>query len=71
MDLTLVNTASSIQQAKTAQAIQTQVTKKVFDNARQQGEGALQLLAAASKGGPGDAHTARATGLGGGVDVYG
>jgi hypothetical protein len=72
MDLTLVNTASAIKQAKTSQAIQTSVARKVLDSEQQQGQAALQLIAAASgKAGPGDALAAQATGLGGQVDVYG
>lgn len=68
----LVNAFSSIQQAQTGQAIQTRVAQKVMDSQRQQGEAALQLLAAASlTSGAGDEMTAKATGLGGQVDVYG
>lgn len=71
MDLTFVNTASALQQANTAQAIQTSVARKVLDNQEQQGQAALELIAAASRSGPGDALAAQATGLGGNVDVYG
>lgn len=68
MDLTAA--LSSLQQAQTSQAIQTRVAAKVMDSQRQQGAAMLQLLQAAT-GGPGDAMTAQATGLGGQLDVLG
>ena len=67
----LVNLASSLQQAKTAQAIQVSVARKTLDAQRQQGDAALQLIAAATQAGPGDALAAQATGLGGLLDVRG
>ena len=69
MDLT--TTLSGLQQAKTAQEIQTRVAKKVMDNERQQGEAALQLLASASQVGQAGDGAGRAAGLGAHVDVYG
>ena len=67
----LVNAFSNIQQSQTGQAIQMKVAEKVLDSQRQEGQAALQLLAAASVVGPGDALTAQATGLGGQLDVRG
>lgn len=68
----LVSACSSVQQAKTAQAIQTSVARKTLDAQRQEGAGVLKMLAAASKtSGGGDALAAAATGLGGSLDVTG
>ncbi|QOV90559.1 hypothetical protein [Humisphaera borealis] len=68
----LVSALSSISQAQTGQAIQTKVAQKVMDSQRQEGEAALQLLAAAAQtSGAGDELTAKATGLGGQIDVFG
>lgn len=68
----LINTISGLQQTQTAQAIQVSVAKKALDAQRQQGAAAIQLIeAAGGTGGPGDALVAKATGLGGRIDVNG
>ena len=70
MDLTAA--VSGLQQAKVLGEIQIAVAKKVLDSQKQSGQGALQLLEAASGGvsKAGDQLTAAATGLGGEVDTY-
>jgi len=52
--------------------IQIRVAKKILDSQKQSGQGALQLLEAASNGASkaGDQLTAAAIGLGGEVDTY-
>lgn len=68
----LVNAFSSLTQAQTASAIQTRVAAKAMDAQRQQGAAVLKLLEAASlTAGPGDELAAKATGLGGLLDVRG
>lgn len=70
MDLTTA--AVGIQQAKTISAIQVKVAKKILDNQRFEGEAAVQLLNAATKGTSqaGDSLVAAATGLGSEIDTY-
>lgn len=68
MDLTAA--ISSLQQAQTAEKIQTSVARKVMDSQRQQGDAVLQLLQAATLPQPGDSLVAQSTGLGGQLDVY-
>jgi hypothetical protein len=70
MDLTAA--FSGLQQAKVMGEIQIRVAKKILDSQKMSGQGALQLLEAASGGvsKAGDLLTAAATGLGGEVDTY-
>ncbi|HEX8915417.1 MAG TPA: putative motility protein [Humisphaera sp.] len=69
MDMGLAAAFSSIQQGRVSDQIGVAVAKKAMDAQRQEGAAALQLLQAASQGGPGDALAAQATGLGGQIDV--
>ena len=71
MDLTLINTASAIQQSQTSNSVQTTVAGKVLDEARLEGAADVAMIKAASPGSQGgDPMTAAATGLGGQVDAF-
>lgn len=70
MDLTLVNTASAIQQSQTYNSVQIAVASQALQNQRAQGAAAVQLIQAANGIAGGDALTAAATGLGGKIDTY-
>ncbi len=64
---------SNFQQAKTISNVQMAVAKKVLDTQKLQGNAAVKLIQAASKGfnQAGDELVAAATGLGGEIDTYG
>ena len=72
MDLNLVNSIVGLKQAQNLSAVQVAVAKKVMDTDRANGQAALKLLDAASRGPAtaGDALVAAATGLGTHVDTY-
>jgi len=71
MDLTAA--ISNLQQAKVIGQVQMAVAKKVLDSQRAQGDAAVKLIEAASRGAgqAGDALAAKATGLGGLLDTQG
>jgi hypothetical protein len=68
----LVNAMSGLQQAKVMGQVQVAVASKIMDMQKMQGNAAVKLIEAASKGvnQAGDAMVAAATGLGGSLDTY-
>ena len=62
---------ASLLPAQVDNAISTALLKKTFDAARQEGNSAVQLIDSAGQVGPqaGDALVAKATGLGGLLDI--
>jgi hypothetical protein len=69
----LINAAVNFKQAELASKVQYAVARKILDNQQYQGDAAIKLLQAASKGTSqaGDELVAAATGLGAELDVYG
>jgi hypothetical protein len=69
----LINAAVNFKQAELASKVQYAVARKILDNQQYQGDAAIKLLQAASKGTgqAGDELVAAATGLGAELDVYG
>ena len=69
----LISSAVGLKQAELASQVQFAVARKILDNGRLQGNAAVQLIQAATKGvsQAGDKLVAAATGLGGEIDTYG
>lgn len=69
----LISSAVGLKQAELASQVQFAVARKILDNGRMQGNAAVQLIEAATKGvnQAGDQLVAAATGLGGSLDTYG
>jgi hypothetical protein len=68
----LASAITGLRQAELMSKVQVAVAKKVMDNQRLQGNSAVQLINAATRGitKAGDELVAAATGLGGSLDTY-